>query len=115
LVVYDIPDDAVRTRVADACLDYGLERIQYSAFLGDISPNCQEELFLKIRRQVGARPANVQLFPMCERDARRRRVLASAPATGRRRRAGRAGRAGSPTEPTGRSEDRELMLAGSET
>ncbi|MGB9880221.1 MAG: CRISPR-associated endonuclease Cas2, partial [Anaerolineae bacterium] len=34
VVVYDIPDDRVRARVADVCLDYGLERIQFSAFQG---------------------------------------------------------------------------------
>jgi hypothetical protein len=33
-VVYDIVDDGVRGRVANACKDYGLERIQYSAFCG---------------------------------------------------------------------------------
>ena len=79
LVVYDIPDDAARTHVADVCLDYGLQRIQFSAFMGDISPNHQEELFLKIRRQVGNRAANVQLFPICDRDLRRRRVLENRP------------------------------------
>ena len=80
LVVYDIPDNAARAKVADVCLDYGLERIQYSAFLGNLSPNHQEELFLKIRRQVGDRAANVQVFPICERDLRRRRVLVIQPA-----------------------------------
>jgi CRISPR-associated protein Cas2 len=75
LVVYDIPDDAARTKVADVCLDYGLQRIQYSAFAGDISPNHQAELFLKIRRHIGNRAANVQLFPICERDLRQRRAL----------------------------------------
>ncbi len=42
LLVYDIPDDRVRTRVAETCLDYGLLRIQYSAFFGELSVNHQE-------------------------------------------------------------------------
>ena len=33
-LIYDIAHDGVRTKVADACLDYGLQRIQYSAFFG---------------------------------------------------------------------------------
>jgi CRISPR-associated protein Cas2 len=35
-VVYDIEDDRVRARIASACKDYGLERIQYSAFCGQL-------------------------------------------------------------------------------
>jgi len=68
LVVYDIPDDRVRTRVADICLDYGLQRIQYSAFFGSLNRNLQEELMLKVRRKLGRKAGNVQLFPVCEKD-----------------------------------------------
>ena len=39
LLVYDIPDDRKRTKIADACLDYGLDRIQFSAFLGWLLAN----------------------------------------------------------------------------
>ena len=75
LVVYDIPDDRIRGKVADACLDYGLDRIQYSAFLGDLEPTHQEELLLKIADQLGEKPGNVQLFPICEKDWRGRLVV----------------------------------------
>ncbi len=68
LLVYDISDDRVRTRVADACLDYGLDRIQYSAFYGDLSRNYQEELFLKVKALLGKKEGNIQLFVICERD-----------------------------------------------
>ncbi len=77
LVVYDIADDAVRTKVADICLDYGLKRIQYSAFLGELSHNYQEELLMKVRRRVGKHDANVQLFPLCDKDFKLRREIAS--------------------------------------
>jgi CRISPR-associated protein Cas2 len=75
LVVYDISDDRVRSKVADACLDYGLDRIQYSAFLGDLARTHQEELLLKIKKQLGRRAANVQLFPICEKDWRMRLAI----------------------------------------
>ena len=68
LVVYDIPDNRVRTKVADICLDYGLQRIQFSAFLGELNRNRQEELLLKIRRKVGKRDANVRLFAIGDKD-----------------------------------------------
>ncbi len=75
LVVYDIPSDRLRAKVADICLDYGLERIQYSAFLGELNHNRQTELLQKLRRLVGRREANVQLFPICEKDLRLRREI----------------------------------------
>ncbi|MBP8003250.1 MAG: CRISPR-associated endonuclease Cas2 [Chloroflexi bacterium] len=68
LLVYDIPNDRARTKIADACLDYGLDRIQYSAFAGNISRNLQEELFLKTRRILGKKPGNIQLIPICTTD-----------------------------------------------
>ncbi|MCZ7571799.1 MAG: CRISPR-associated endonuclease Cas2 [Ardenticatenaceae bacterium] len=68
LVVYDIPDDGARVKVADACLDYGLDRIQYSAFAGELSRNHQEALMVRIRQRLGKKVARVQLFPICERD-----------------------------------------------
>ena len=75
LLVYDIPDDSTRTRVADICLDYGLDRIQYSAFLGDLVKTHQEELMMKVAKRLGKRPGNIQLFPICETDWRGRKVI----------------------------------------
>lgn len=76
LVVYDIVDDGKRGKVADACLDYGLDRIQYSAFLGDLRGTHQNELMRRIERILGKSAGNVQLFPICETDwAGRRSVL----------------------------------------
>lgn len=80
LLVYDIVDDKVRSKVADICLDYGLARIQYSSFFGALNHNRQEEILLKIRRKVGTHEANVQLFPICEKDLRLRRTLMVQPA-----------------------------------
>jgi CRISPR-associated protein Cas2 len=76
LLIYDIPDDRIRTKVADACLDYGLDRIQYSAFSGDISHNYQDELFLKIGDLLEKKEGNIQLIPICSKDWSERRVYA---------------------------------------
>jgi CRISPR-associated protein Cas2 len=75
LVVYDIPDDRKRTKVADACLDYGLDRIQYSAFSGDLAVSQQGELMLKLKKLLGRKAGNIQLFPMCAKDWDARRVI----------------------------------------
>lgn len=50
LVIYDVEDDRARTRVAEACKDFGLERIQYSCFRGKLSQNKREELYERMRK-----------------------------------------------------------------
>lgn len=81
VLVYDIPDDGKRGKVADACLDYGMDRIQYSAFLGNLAVTHQDELMLRIKRVLGKGAGNVQMFPVCERDwaARRCLIIEAAP------------------------------------
>ncbi len=76
LLIYDIPNDRIRTKVADACLDYGLDRMQYSAFSADISRNHQEELFLKVCALLGTEAGNVQLIPICGKDWGNRQIYA---------------------------------------
>lgn len=68
LLLYDIPSDRIRTKVADACLDYGLDRVQYSVFTGDISRNMQEELFLKVTDLLGDEDGHIMLVPICQKD-----------------------------------------------
>lgn len=68
LLVYDISDDKTRTKVADACLDYGLDRIQYSAFFGKLNGTHRRELMKKLRRLLGRRQGKIQLFPLCHTD-----------------------------------------------
>ncbi len=78
VLLYDITSDRVRTKVADACLDYGLLRIQYSAFFGEISANHLEELLQRVRKLIGKSPARVEIFPLCEKDLKLRRTLTMA-------------------------------------
>jgi len=50
LVIYDVEDDRARTRVSEACKDFGLQRIQYSCFRGKLSQNKREELYERMRK-----------------------------------------------------------------
>ncbi|MCB0112481.1 MAG: CRISPR-associated endonuclease Cas2 [Caldilineaceae bacterium] len=75
LLIYDIPDDGLRTKIADFCLDYGLDRVQYSAFMGRLNSNHQEELMLKIEEKIGEAAARIDLFPICKQDWRARLSL----------------------------------------
>jgi len=67
-LVYDIQEDKARTKVAAACKDYGLRRVQYSTFFGDLNRNRQEELMQRVRRVVDPGTSYVLLLPICERD-----------------------------------------------
>ena len=72
LVIYDISHDGARQKVADACLDYGLDRVQFSAFLGELSRNHQEALMLKVRKRMGRHGGRIWLIPICAQDWARR-------------------------------------------
>lgn len=66
IVLYDIEDDRIRTRVSNVCLNYGLERIQYSAFLGRINRNRRQELSLQLLEEVGPELARLRIIPVTE-------------------------------------------------
>jgi CRISPR-associated protein Cas2 len=75
VVIYDIPDDRTRTRISEACLDYGLERIQYSAFSGKLTRNKREELFLRLKAILDERPGKILVQPICEKDLKAAKVV----------------------------------------
>ncbi len=68
MLIYDIPDDRIRYKVAERCKDYGLSRIQYSAFAGDIDRNRREELMLRLKKTLGKKEGNIRVQPVCGRD-----------------------------------------------
>jgi CRISPR-associated protein Cas2 len=68
LLIYDIEHDGTRAKIADLCLDYGLDRVQYSSFEGTLRRTHQEELMLKIRNKLGKRIGDIRLIPVCDKD-----------------------------------------------
>lgn len=72
LLVYDIVDDRLRAKVADLCADYGLDRIQYSAFYGRLRRTHQEELMQRVARVLKKNPGRVQLIPVGQNEWERR-------------------------------------------
>lgn len=75
LLIYDIPDDRARARIADACLDFGLDRVQYSAFYGKLSQPHRESLMVLLEQTLGDLAGSIQLIVICEADWRKRIVL----------------------------------------
>lgn len=72
MLIYDITNDRIRTKVADACLDYGLDRIQFSAFYGRLSRTHQEELILRVKSLLGDEAGRIQLIPISAVDWEKR-------------------------------------------
>ncbi|MBK9121540.1 MAG: CRISPR-associated endonuclease Cas2 [Chloroflexi bacterium] len=75
LVMYDIEDDKARTRIADACLDYGLDRVQFSAFIGQLSRNHQQELMMRIEKILDSGKGRVQLISVGQQEWKNRIVI----------------------------------------
>ncbi|HEY9867619.1 MAG TPA: CRISPR-associated endonuclease Cas2 [Candidatus Obscuribacterales bacterium] len=75
LTIYDIENDRIRTKISEACKDYGLERIQYSAFLGDLNTLRRDELLIRLRKTLGDYSGNIQLIPLCDKDVRLRKII----------------------------------------
>ena len=68
ILIYDIESDRLRTRASDICLDYGLERIQYSAFFGKLNRNRRQELAMKLQNEMGKAAARIRIIPVCADD-----------------------------------------------
>lgn len=63
-VMYDIKIDKVRTKVAKACEQIGLNRVQYSVFLGTLEPNEKDTLEIIISELIDVKHDSVYVFPM---------------------------------------------------
>lgn len=68
-VIYDVVDNKVRLKIADTCLDYGLERIQYSAFRGNLGRNHRQELAMKLKNRLGKAEGCIHIIALCDKDA----------------------------------------------
>ncbi|MEW6637241.1 MAG: CRISPR-associated endonuclease Cas2 [Actinomycetota bacterium] len=80
LLIYDIPDDRIRHKVSERCKDYGLSRIQYSAFAGELDRNRREELMLRLAKTLGKKEGVIRLQPVCSRDLSLVREISIEPA-----------------------------------
>lgn len=64
IVLYDISSDRIRLKVSEACLDYGLDRQQYSALIGDLTRSQQRELMRRLGDLLGDQPGAILLIPI---------------------------------------------------
>lgn len=70
VVIYDITDDKERKKISETCLDYGLDREQYSVFTGVVKPTHLRQL-AKLLASI-AQTGSVILIPVASDDWERR-------------------------------------------
>jgi len=66
LVIYDIPEDELRLKVAKFLKALGLTRVQKSAFLGSLTSWGRTELVAGLKRLVKNKKVNVQIYPLTQ-------------------------------------------------
>ena len=67
-VIYDISENKERGKIAKACQEYGLSRIQKSVFLGNLPPHCADEIAEFSRELIDEETDAVFILPCCEAD-----------------------------------------------
>ncbi|MGC8817613.1 MAG: CRISPR-associated endonuclease Cas2 [Candidatus Hadarchaeum sp.] len=79
LVIYDISSDEVRTKLASRLFDYGLQRVQYSAFKGELNAHDREILVRELRNYIGGERDIIYVVPLCDRCVRLCRIVSEKP------------------------------------
>ncbi len=77
LIIYDITDDKIRSKVSEECLAHGLTRIQKSAFIGEINSQLRKSLIKKLEKILGDNKGNIQIFLICNNDIRFRKIIST--------------------------------------
>lgn len=75
LVIYDITPDDVRLKIASICKDFGLVRIQKSAFIGVLSSEKRKEMKLRLEKAMRGVKGNIQIFQIPETYVELREVI----------------------------------------
>lgn len=77
-VLYDIENDKARSKVAKACKQAGLYRVQFSCFLGTLTANAKDTLSLKIADLIEEKTDKVYIFPMSKNELQQTELLGQA-------------------------------------
>lgn len=77
-LMYDIESDKARGRVAKYCKQAGLYRVQYSVFLGTITPDERDSLELQIEGEINFDTDKVYIFPMSKNNLKATTLMGQA-------------------------------------
>jgi CRISPR-associated protein Cas2 len=76
--MYDIKNDKARTKIAKACEQSGLNRVQYSVFLGTIEKNEKDTLEIILEELMDKNTDSVYIFPMSKDELKQTVLLGQA-------------------------------------
>lgn len=51
-IIYDITENRIRLKISELCKNYGMHRVQKSAFLGDLTKNKAEMLAIEAKEII---------------------------------------------------------------
>lgn len=77
-VVYDVSATPKRTKIAKACKEAGLYRVQKSVFLGNLERSQMDSLALQCKELMALEQDSLYMFPMCEDDFKKVTLLGQA-------------------------------------
>jgi CRISPR-associated protein Cas2 len=77
-VLYDIENDRSRTKAAKVCKQAGLYRVQFSCFLGTLTPAAKSALSLRLEELINEEKDKVYIFPMSQDELRNTVLLGQA-------------------------------------
>jgi CRISPR-associated protein Cas2 len=77
-VIYDIQKTKPRTKIAKACQQAGLYRVQKSVFLGSLDENQKDTLHLQIEELIDEENDSVYIFPMSKNELKQSALLGQA-------------------------------------
>jgi len=77
-VIYDIQKTKSRTKIAKACQQAGLYRVQKSVFLGSLDENQKDTLHLQIEELLDPENDSVYIFPMSKNELKQSALLGQA-------------------------------------
>jgi CRISPR-associated protein Cas2 len=76
--MYDIEEDKARTKIAKACQQSGLYRVQYSVFVGTIEADRKDALQLQIEELMNEESDSVYIFPMSRDELKETELMGQA-------------------------------------
>jgi CRISPR-associated protein Cas2 len=72
VIFYDVTSDKIRRKISRSCEDYGLDRTQFSAYVGVLSRAQQKELMKKLRDFLKEEAGALLLIPVSAEEWQRR-------------------------------------------
>lgn len=66
-MIYDISENKPRSELAKLLKEFGLTRVQYSGFMGELNPNDRKVLENIVKRFVKTERDSIYIVPLCSR------------------------------------------------